>query len=86
MAEHGQGDERIAFRIERDVLLDPLWFDPGWYDELRTDGLSHEDALMEIVRVSVSEDPISVLWEAFGPAADGLVASITRIALTTTAA
>lgn len=57
--------KQITFRIERDVILDPLWFDQQWYDELRAEGLSHEDALRHQVEIGLQEDPLSVLWESF---------------------
>jgi len=73
---------RITFRLERDVELDPIWFDGEWYDELRHDGLSHEDALLTMVKEAVQEDPTSIFWESFGPdeeLASEFIKSITRI-------
>jgi len=74
--------DRITFHLERDVTLDALWFDQQWYDEMRADGLSHQDALLAMVESGVEEDPTSILWESFGPGAElasEFVKSITRI-------
>jgi len=74
--------KRITFSIDREVTLDAIWYDAEWYDEMRVDGLSHDDALLSMVREAVQEDPTSILWESFGPGeelASEFVKSITRI-------
>lgn len=72
---------RITFRIERDVVLEPLWFDQQWYDELRAEGLSHEEALRQQVEIGIQEDPLSLFWEAFGEFASEFASSITNLDL-----
>jgi hypothetical protein len=75
------GEDRIRFRVERTVTLEPLWYDRQWHEELMADGMSDQEALIEMVRLGMQEDPTSLLWEAFGTPpemAEGFAASITR--------
>jgi len=57
---------KIAFRLEVDVVLDEIWYDEQWCQELIAEHWKEEEALREMVAEGLAEDWSSVLWEVFG--------------------
>lgn len=75
---------RIAFRFERRVTLQPLWYDERWHQEMLEEGWTDEGALREMLRAGFNEDWTSMIQEMIESGqsyADEFVDSITWVAL-----
>lgn len=78
--------DRITFRFSTTATLESLWFDQQWLDEMLAAGWSRAEALREMVREGMKEDPTSMLEEVCGSdihtLADGFVEHVYDIRLT----
>jgi hypothetical protein len=74
----------IAFKLERRVAIDSLWYDPIWHQEMLDDGWTEEGALTEMLRQGWIEDWTSLvqnIFESDESYADTFINSLSEIHL-----
>jgi hypothetical protein len=72
----------IRFTYQREVTLDPLWFDEQWLEENVAEGVSIDEALRLQIKLGYEEDWSSLLEEmtaGSGSRAQEFVDSVTSI-------